>query len=63
MIFSKNESFLSHRKSNVGDLTLRYDYLYSLSHKVLAEALLISAKRKHDPDATMNDYMATGVKN
>lgn len=56
-IFAKNDGFVTHRKSNSDDLRLKYDYLYSLAHKVLSEAKQISIKRKFDPDCTMNNYL------
>ena len=49
-IFSKSDGFVTHRRSNQEDLTIKYDYLYSLAHKVMAEAYLIDLKRKHEPD-------------
>jgi hypothetical protein len=56
-VFSKNEGFMSHRKSNEFDLKLKYEYLYTLSHKILAEAKVISIKRKTDPDRTNLSYI------
>lgn len=56
-IFAKNDGFVTHRKSNSDDLRLKYDYLYSLAHKVLAEAKQIGLKRKFDPDCTMQNYL------
>ena len=40
-IWAKNDGFVTHRKSNSEDLRIKYDYLYSLAHKVLAEAKAI----------------------
>jgi hypothetical protein len=48
---------MSHRKSNEGDLKIKYDYLYTLASKVSSEAKLIMVKRKVDPDKTMMSYM------
>ena len=62
-IFAKADGFVSHRQTNADDLTLKYEYLYSFSHKVLAEAKAIMVKRKYDPDATANNYLALGVNN
>ena len=56
-IWSKNDGFVTHRKSNSDDLRIKYDYLYSLAHKVLAEAKSIQMKRKFDPDCTMQNYL------
>jgi hypothetical protein len=52
-IWAKNDGFVTHRKSNSEDLRIKYDYLYSLAHKVLAEAKSIQIKRKFDPDQTI----------
>jgi hypothetical protein len=60
-IFAKNDGFVTHRQSNADDLTLKYEYLYSFSHKVLAEAKAIMIKRKFDPDSTANNYLAMGI--
>ena len=60
-IFAKNDGFVTHRQSNAEDLTLKYEYLYSFSHKVLAEAKAIMIKRKFDPDSTANNYLALGI--
>ncbi len=62
-IFAKADGFVSHRQTNADDLTLKYEYLYSFSHKVLAEAKAIMVKRKYDPDATANNYLALGANN
>ncbi|CDW81021.1 dna polymerase theta [Stylonychia lemnae] len=59
-IFDKNDGFMSHRKSNTDDLKLKYDYYYTLAHKVLCEAKMIMVKRKVDPDRTMISYMQQG---
>lgn len=56
-IFAKNDGFVTHRKSNSEDLRIKYDYLYSLAHKVLSEAKQIHLKRKFDPDATIQNYL------
>ena len=56
-IFAKNDGFVSHRKSNEGDLRLKYDYLYTLAHKVCSEAKMIMIKRKVDPDRTATSYL------
>ena len=56
-MFQKNDGFMSHRKSNEGDLKIKYDYLYTLASKVSSEAKLIMVKRKVDPDKTMMSYM------
>jgi DNA polymerase theta len=56
-IFAKNDGFITHRKSNSDDLRIKYDYLYSLAHKVLSEAKTINLKRKFDPDCTMQNYL------
>ena len=60
-IFAKNDGFVTHRQSNAEDLTLKYEYLYSFSHKVLAEAKAILIKKKFDPDSTANNYLALGL--
>jgi len=60
-LFAKNDGFVTHRQSNAEDLTLKYEYLYSFSHKVLAEAKAILIKRKFDPDSTANNYLALGI--
>ena len=56
-IFIKADGFISHRQSNQEDLTFKYSYLYSFSHKVLSEAHALCLKQKFDPDQTKNDYM------
>ncbi len=56
-IFQQNDGFISHRKSNEGDLKIKYDYLYTLASKVSSEAKLIMVKRRIDPDRTMMSYM------
>ena len=56
-IFIKADGFVSHRRSNTEDLTTKYSYLYSFSHKVLSEAQAICLKKKFDPDKTTNDYL------
>lgn len=56
-IFAENDGFVSHRKSNEGDLKLKYDYLYTLSHKISAESKMIMVKRKYDPDRTNTSYL------
>ena len=56
-IFSKNNGFVSHRKSNQDDLKLKYDYFYTLAHKVYCEAKMVMVKRKTDPDRTLMSYM------
>ena len=56
-IFIKADGFVSHRHSNSEDLTLKYNYLFSFSHKVLSEAHALRLKQKFDPDHTMNNYM------
>lgn len=48
---------MSHRRSNEGDLKLKYDYLYTLAHKVAAESKMIMVKRKFDPDRTNTSYL------
>lgn len=35
--------------------------MYSLSHKILAEAKAILIKKKFDPDSTANNYLALGL--
>lgn len=60
-IFAKNDGFVTHRQSNAEDLTLKYEYLYSFSHKILAEAKAILIKKKFDPDSTANNYLALGL--
>ena len=62
-IFDKNDGFMSHRRSNEGDLKMRYDYYYTLAHKVYCEAKMIMIKRKVDPDRTMMSYMQDQVLN
>ncbi|TNV86103.1 hypothetical protein FGO68_gene147 [Halteria grandinella] len=62
-IFSMNDGFISHRKSNEGDLKIKYDYLYTLASKVTCEAKMVMAKRKNDPDRTMLSYMQEVPKN
>ena len=56
-VFIKADGFVSHRKSNTDDLTVKYSYLYSFSHKVLSEAQALRLKQKFDPDHTLNNYM------
>ena len=56
-IFVRTDGFVSHRKSNAEDLTVKYAYLYSFSHKILSEAHALRLKQKFDPDQTMNNYM------
>jgi len=56
-IFIRSDGFQSHRRSNSEDLTVKYSYLYSFSHKVLSEAHAIRLKQKFDPDHTLNNYM------
>ena len=56
-IFIKADGFVSHRKSNQDDLTVKYNYLFSFSHKVLSEAHTLRLKQKYDPDHTLNNYM------
>ena len=56
-IFIKEDGFVSHRKSNQGDLDVKYSYLFSFSHKVLSEAHSLRLKQKYDPDHTLNNYM------
>jgi hypothetical protein len=53
-LFAKNDGFVTHRQSNAADLTLKYEYLYSLSNKIYSEAKAIQLKRKYDPDCTVN---------
>lgn len=48
---------MSHRRSNEGDLKLKYDYLYTLAHKISSESKIIMVKRKVDPDRTNSSYM------
>ena len=60
-LFSKNEGFVTHRESNAEDLQLKYDFLYSFSHKVISEAKAIMVKRKYDPDQTTNNYLNGGA--
>lgn len=40
-IFMESDGFVSHRRSNTEDLTLKYAYLYSFASKVLSEAKAI----------------------
>ena len=59
-IFAKNDGFITHRKSNNEDLSIKYDYLYTLTHKVLSEAKTLLLKKKYDPSnythyLSMND--------
>jgi hypothetical protein len=56
-IFSQNDGFISHRKSNEQDLKIKYDYLYTLASKVSSEAKLIMVKRRVDPDRTLLSYL------
>ena len=56
-IFSQNDGFISHRKSNEQDLKIKYDYLYTLASKVSSEAKLIMVKRRVDPDRTLMSYL------
>ena len=37
-VFMKSDGFVSHRRSNAEELQFKYDYLYTLSSKVLSEA-------------------------
>lgn len=57
-IFMKSDGFMSLRKSNSEDLTIKYSYLFSFAHKVLSEAHTLHLKQKFDPDQTMNNYLA-----
>ena len=57
-IFARADGFVTHRNSNSEDLSLKYEYLYSLSHKVLSEAKALILKRRYDPDCTANNYLA-----
>lgn len=56
-IFQMNDGFMSHRRSNEGDLKIKYDYLYTLASKISSEAKLIMVKRKNDPDRTIMSYL------
>ena len=56
-IFAKNDGFMSHRKSNEDDLKMKYEYFYTVAHKVYCEAKMIMIKRKVDPDRTLMSYM------
>lgn len=51
-LFVKNDGFVTHRLSNGSDLKIKYEYLFSLSHKVMSEAKQLLLKRKYDPDCT-----------
>ncbi len=57
-MFARADGFVTHRNSNSEDLSLKYEYLYSLSHKVMSEAKALLVKRKYDPDCTANNYLA-----
>ena len=61
-VFQMNDGFISHRKSNEGDLKIKYDYLYTLASKISSEAKMIMVKRKHDPDRTMLSYLQEPVR-
>mmetsp|Transcript_14559 Transcript_14559/g.19724 ORF Transcript_14559/g.19724 Transcript_14559/m.19724 type:complete len:192 (+) Transcript_14559:882-1457(+) len=56
-VFIKADGFVSHRKSNAEDLSMRYSYLYSFAHKVISEAQALLLKAKYDPDATARNYL------
>ena len=60
-IFQSNDGFMSHRRSNEGDLKIKYDYLYTLASKISSEAKLIMVKRKNDPDRTLLSYLQEPV--
>ena len=51
-LFVKNDGFVTHRLSNGSDLKIKYEYLFSLSHKVMSEAKQLLLKRLHDPDCS-----------
>lgn len=57
-----NDGFVSHRKSNEGDLKIKYDYLYTLASKVSSEAKMVMAKRRNDPDRTLMSYLQEPVR-
>ncbi len=38
-------------------MKIKYDYIYGLAHKVLAEAKAIKTKRKFDPDQNIQNYL------
>lgn len=61
-IFQTNDGFMSHRRSNEGDLKIKYDYLYTLASKISSEAKLIMVKRKVDPDRTIMSYLQEPIK-
>jgi hypothetical protein len=48
-IFKKNEGFTTQRLSGEEN-SIRYGYLYNLSHKVISEANLISITRRNKPE-------------
>ena len=51
-MFAKTEGFVTHRQSNCEDLALKYEYLYSFSHKIMSEAKALMIKRKYEPETT-----------
>ena len=59
-MFVRADGFVTHRESNREDLQLKYEYLYSFSHKLVSEAKLLMTKRKYDPDCTTNGYLGPG---
>jgi len=43
-VFQRKDGFVSHRKSNSDDLSLKYNYLFTFASKVLSEARAIQMK-------------------
>ena len=61
-IFDKVESYQSHRKQNEEDLELKYRYLYTLAHKVMAEARLHRLNNPIDEDGSAPKEFKLGKK-
>lgn len=61
-IFEKVESYQSHRKQNEEDLELKYRYLYTLAHKVMAEARLHRLNNPSNEDGSAPKEFKLGKK-
>lgn len=61
-IFEKVESYQSHRKQNEEDLELKYRYLYTLAHKVMAEARLHRLSNPSNADGSAPKEFKLGKK-
>ena len=56
-VFDESDGFISRRKSNEADVKMRYDYYFTLAHKVYTEARMIAVKKRVDPDRTAMSYL------